>query len=395
MKKINTDVLIVGSGMTGLVSAYAISSLGFNTIITDKKEIIKPISGGFKDTRTTAISEGSKIFFDNIGLWKKISPFAEPIKKIKVIDRKPSTKINFANSDRGKNLGYIVKNINLIKVLKQTIKTKKNINLLEGSKLTSINYENDKAAGIFEKYKINADLIIAADGKMSTTRNILRAPIFKKKYSESALVVTFNHLLSHNNTAYEIFYKSGPLAMLPMKKQNMKNQSTLIWSNNPNYLKALLKQNNDFFINILNQKISKYLGPILKINSKQIFPLSSHINDKFYDKRILFLGDSAHSFHPIAGQGWNLGIRDIKNLYNLAKYNLSLGLSLGSHQFCKEYNKTCYYDAFKLYQITDKLNSIFKKDKSIHSLFRGIGFDIIENNNYLKKIITNYAMGIN
>ena len=114
-----------------------------------------------------------------------------------------------------------------------------------------------------------------------------------------------------------------------------------------------------------------------------------------YSKRVVFVGDSAHSIHPIAGQGWNLGVKDIKNLYDLVNNNSTLGLSLGSINFCREYNENCYYSAFQLYQITDKLNSIFKKNNFSSDAFRSIGFSFIEKNNYLKKIITNFAMGFN
>ena len=105
------------------------------------------------------------------------------------------------------------------------------------------------------------------------------------------------------------------------------------------------------------------------------------------------MGDAAHSVHPIAGQGWNLGLRDIKNLYYLSKDSKIQGLMIGTSQFCRAYNEKCYYDSFRLYQITDKLNGIFKQDSFFANSSRAIGFSIIQRSKRLKKLITKFAMG--
>ena len=115
---------------------------------------------------------------------------------------------------------------------------------------------------------------------------------------------------------------------------------------------------------------------------------------KFYEKKILYIGDSAHSIHPIAGQGWNLGLRDIKALYSLALEYQKLGIDLGKDQFCKNYNNACYGDSFRMYQITDKLNWFFMKDNLIANNIRAFGFGIIQKNNLIKSKIVNFAMGI-
>jgi len=391
MKEINCDILVVGSGMTGLLTAYAISSFGYKIVIVDQKRMEhKNIK---TDSRTTAISEGSKVFFEKIGFWKKISSYTEPIKKIKVIDRKPKNNINFFNYQDKRNLGYIVRNYNIISLLIKLLKKNKNITFYDNFKILRIDYTSEKVVGVFKNLNVSADILIAADGKNSSVRNLLRVPLFKKIYSDSALVLTLNHLFAHNSTAYEIFYKTGPLAILPMKSKKNKHSSSIVWSNNPLYLKSLFEEGGSLLKETLNEKISEFIGPVQKILTKQMFPLSSHINRKFYSKRVLFIGDSAHSIHPIAGQGWNLGVKDIKNLYDLTNDHSSLGLSLGSNNFCKEYNENSYYNAFQLYQITDKLNAIFKKNNLSSNGLRSIGFSFIEKNNNLKKIITNFAMG--
>jgi len=125
-----------------------------------------------------------------------------------------------------------------------------------------------------------------------------------------------------------------------------------------------------------------------------LFPLSAHINDTFINKRLVYIGDSAHSIHPIAGQGWNLGVKDVKNLNYICKKLGSKKLDIGNHFFCKKYNELSYKNAFQLYQITDKLNSHFKIESSVYRMLSNSGFNIIEKNPSLKEEITKYAMGV-
>jgi len=395
MKQISCDVLIIGAGLIGLVAAYSLSILGYKIIIVEQKKILNQKQPNTKnDTRTTAIAEGSKNFLKKINLWKNLSIYAEPIKNINVIDRSPKAKIEFYNNSRDKNLGYIVKNSDITKVLVKFLLKKKNVVFFDGKKINTIENLIDNPKVFFDNLAITSDLIIAADGKRSSVRNILKTPVYKKSYTEKALVINFTHSQNHNNQAYEFFYESGPLAILPMQKIDNKFQSSLIWSNNSDYLEGLVKSKEEFIINILNNKIYNSVGKIEKLLSKQIFSLSAHINARFYEKKIIYVGDSAHSVHPIAGQGWNLGLRDVKNLYDLSKETKNLGLKIGTDQFCIHYNEKCYYDSFRLYQITDKLNTLFKLDSFIINNFRFSGLGIIQKSKSLKKYISNFAMGL-
>ena len=396
MKQIDCDVLIVGTGLTGIVCAYALSLLGLNIVIVDqKKTSLKNIlknKPNNQDTRTTAIAEGSKEFLEKINLWKELSKFAEPIKMIKVIDRSPNNLIDFTNSVKNKNLGYIIKNNKFSSTIIRKLIRKKNVKIFDDSKLLEIDYLSEKIIGRFYKYNIVAKLMVAADGKNSSTRLIKNTKFYKKKYNENALVINFEHSENHNNCAYEFFFKNGPLAILPMQK--IKNyESSLIWSNNKDFLKSIVSIDENILINILEEKISQSIGNIIKIKSKQIFPLSSHINYKFYEKKLIYLGDSAHSVHPIAGQGWNLGLRDVRKLFNLTKTYNEMGIDIASLEYCKKYHEECFYDAYRLFQITDKLNSLFMSDNTVLSSVRSLGFNFIQNRTKLKKQISNFAMG--
>ncbi|MDC1184963.1 FAD-dependent monooxygenase [Alphaproteobacteria bacterium] len=390
MKEFNTDVLIVGSGLVGLVAAHSLSSLNYKVILVDKKNFFDSKSA-FTDTRTVAVSEGSKNFLERLSLWRYLKHNSSPIQTIKVYDRSSSNKILFSNQIKNKKLGYVVENKKFSKILVNELQKHKNTSIQYGFDLIGIKLDENNVKAFSKNKIINAKLIIAADGKNSQIKKIVGNKTFKKKYNESALVLNFNHEKKLNNTAYEVFYPTGPLAILPMKSSKKLFQSTIIWSNNEKFLRKITNCESDFIRNFMEEKIGNIVGRITDINSSQIFPLSAHINDAFNNKRLIYVGDSAHSIHPIAGQGWNLGISDVKNLYELSNDD---NLNLGSDFFCQAYNDKSYYKAFQLFQLTDKLNSHFKKPGNLYRLLSNVGFDHIENNDSLKNKITRYAMGI-
>jgi len=392
MKEINTDVLIVGSGLVGLVAAHCLLSLKYNVVIVDKKNFADTKSN-LQDTRTVAISEGSKQFLENLSLWNALKKYAEPIKKIKVFDRSSVNKIFFENAEKDQKLGYVIENSKFSKILINKFSNKSIVKLYE-SEVIKIIANNKLSQTYLRNQKINSKLIIAADGKNSAVRKILGNKIYKKNYSERALVLNFFHEKSLKNTAYEIFYKTGPLAVLPMKSFNNFFQSSIIWSNKNAFVKNMVNCDKKFIANIIYEKVGKITGKIIKINSKQSFPLSAHINETFINKRLIYIGDSAHSIHPIAGQGWNLGVKDIKNLNSICKKLGSKKLEIGNDLFCKKYNELSYKNAFQLYQITDKLNSHFKIESSLYRMLSNRGFKIIEKTSSLKEEITKFAMGV-
>ena len=396
MKELNCDLHIVGGALTGLLTAYCVSGLGYKIVVSERRNIMLHNKKPTTDTRTTAIAEGSKDFLKSQGLWNLIKEFAEPIKNIKVVDTTANSNLDFINPISKSNLGYIVKNSKLISILIKELKKKNDVTFVTESTLNSIYYNNSKIISCSNNKKINSKLIIAADGKNSTVRKILGTNFFKKKYNEKALVINFFHKKPHNNIAYEIFLKTGPLAILPMPKERNRNQSTLIWSNKPEIVDKIASSDlhNKYVKEILNEKISQQLGSVTNINSVQSFPLSAHINEKFYDNKTVYIGDAAHSIHPIAGQGWNLGLRDVKSITALLRKAKERKLEIGTKSFCKMYNDLCYFDAYRLFEITDKLDWVFKKDQSYFKFLKKTGFNIINKNTAFKEKIVKFAMGV-
>ena len=244
-------------------------------------------------------------------------------------------------------------------------------------------------------HTILSDLNIAADGKKSSVRKYLKTPIFSKNYKKSALVLTFTHSKNHNSTAFEFFYKNGPLAILPMQKVNNTFVSSIVWTDDSSYLEQIHKINNKNLLSILNQNTQHVIGNINKILTKQLFPITAHLNTSFFKQRTIYIGDAAHSFHPIAGQGWNLGMKDVENLFYLAKNYNALGIDVGDNIFCKKYHNENFYNAFRLYQVTDKLDHVFKNQNPLLTIGRKLGLSFIQKNKKINNMISDFAMGIN
>ena len=392
MREIYSNISIIGGGLIGSLAALSSSNLGYSVSLVDKNSF-KKANNTERDMRTVAISEGSKQFLDKINVWKEISKFSEPIKKIKIIDRSLSNLIDFNNFRRGSNLGYIVKNQKLLEIILNQLKKRKNINIFDNTKILGVENSNEKSTIISDKYKIFSNLNIAADGKNSFVRNFLKTKSFIKKYSKNAMVCTFSHSKSHNNTAYEFFYNEGPLAILPMQKEKDRNLSSIVWTSDVDYLNKIFNFKEKNLLPILEKMTMNSVGEITKVYNKQLFPLSAHINSKFYEKRTIYIGDSAHSVHPIAGQGWNLGVKDIESLCNILSKYKSLGIEPGSNFFCKEYHNDTFYKAYRLYQITDKLDFIFKTNNLPLYFGRVAGSKLIQNSSKIKNIISDFAMG--
>ena len=180
-----------------------------------------------------------------------------------------------------------------------------------------------------------------------------------------------------------------------MQKNKNQFQSSIVWTNTNKFIESLLSLNDNKIISILNENTHGSVGKIKKIITKQTFPLKAHLNSKFFENRIIYLGDSEHSFHPIAGQGWNLGMQDVESVYNLVKKYNSLGLELGDEIFCKEFQKDNFFKAYRLYQITDKVDSVFKLDNTIFNHARFSAINLMDKSKKLKNQISDFAMGVN
>ena len=390
----HSEIIIAGGGLIGLCLAPILAKNFDNIAIIDQNRFTSNNDLN-KDLRTIAISRGTKLLLEEYNIWGKIKRNVQPINNIKVLNRSENSKIYFRSENNKTPMGYIIEHSKIKKDLVEIIKSSKKIKIINKFKINNIINEQNNIVVCDHDKKISSKLLIAADGKNSSIRTISQMESYSTTYNQSAIVLNFVHQNNHNSTAYEIFLPNGPIATLPMLSQN-KNifKSSLIWSENRDIAEKLILLNKSYLKDIIEEKVLKYLGPIKKLESIKLFPLSAHICRKFYCYRTAFVGDSAHSIHPIAGQGWNLGMRDVKYLAKALEEHKRLGINIGSSEVLKQYNNMRFGDVSGMFFITHGLNKIFSNKNVLLNKFRSIGFDYIDKNKKITKKLVKFASGL-
>ena len=385
------NIAIVGSGLTGSITSLALAKAGYKVALIDPKSLEEFKDNNY-DTRTTALSKKSKLFFEYLELWQHMKPFTCAIKNIMVNDGNPEKNIYFNKTQRKKikPLGFMIRNKDLFTVLIDVIKENRNIRKFDNKvNIFSRDLENVMLK-LDDDRIITSQLLIAADGKNSFIREKSGIKVSKKSYNQKAFIFNVKHTKSHNNLATENFLKHGPLASLPIIQNKSNCYSSIVWScNHPFYYKIIQYTKKDIERE-LNFYLSEYYGKLTIVTKVKSWDLTLVKAHKFFDTRILLLGDSAHSIHPLAGQGLNLTLKGIETLYKLAKNN-KIKENIGSDKILNAFSKKQYLNSTTIIFATDKLNSLFSNSNFFLKKTREIGLYVFKRSKILKSIFKNYA----
>ena len=386
------DVIIFGGGLVGLALAAALDSSRLSSIVVDPADPAPRADAGF-DGRTSAVSSSSMRMLETIGVAAHLVEPGCPIWRIAVADGLEPGGLHF-DPDDGEPLGFMHENRNLRAALHARADAGKNVWLLWQSRVADVDRrEHGVVVGLEDGRKLSAPLLIAADGRNSRTREAAGINIARWKYDHQAIVSVLRHERAHEHIAYEIFYPTGPFALLPMNDDKLGHRSAIVWSVLEEDAGGWLSLGDEDFAAEAEAAMGGFLGKVEMLAPRSTFPLGFHHAAQITAKRLALVGDAAHAIHPIAGQGLNLGFRDVAALAEVLVEGARLGLDLGDRQLLDRYQRWRSLDALSVAFATDSLTRIYGIPGKTVSAVRRFGMGLVGRLSPLRNRLMSEARG--
>jgi 2-octaprenyl-6-methoxyphenol hydroxylase len=387
------DLIVVGGGMTGLALAAAVAGVGLRVLLIEQRALESTAAPPF-DGRVTAISRGSRHLLEGIGIWAQIRAEAQPILDIEVAEGHSPRTVRYDHRQAGgEPLGHIVENRAIRRALLHRIAALRDGPLEIAAPDRPIRIERrDRgvALGLASGREVAALLLAAADGRASPIREIAGIGLTRLDYRQTGIVATVAHARPHRGRAFERFFASGPLAMLPMTGQ----RSSIVWAAEDRLARELLALDDRQFALELADRFGDRYGALELAGPRWHYPLAMAQAQRCTDRRLALVGDAARAIHPIAGQGWNLALRDVAALAELVVDAARLGLDPGGAGVLARYERWRRFDSLALIGITDGLNRLFANDLLPLRLARELGLGAVERIPPLKRFFMHHAMGL-
>ena len=396
MKK-DFDIVVIGAGINGQVMSLAAAHAGFSVALIDQNSFIENTLREF-DGRAYSIAFSSVQMMKNLNLWKKIEDTALPISNIKVshgtIGRGPASAIlQFNNADIEESpMAQMLEDRFLRQSLGQEIKENTLIDLIEQRKIYEIsNLNKQKQLTLDNSSKLQASLIVASDGINSPTAKAFGIRKTGWKYKQRGLVCAIDHEYPSDNTAYQYFLPEGPLAILPIKN----NTASIVWTESIKNASTISEMDDEEYLSVLKNRFGDFLGK-LKLTGKRLsFPLKLSISEKYVSDKFAVIGDAAHGYHPIAGQGLNAGFRDIAALVDVISCARERGEDFSSINILNRYQEWRRFDNQALGFTTDNLNKIFSSHDPLFGSLKNLGMKMIDKSTRAKRVFIRQAAGLN
>jgi 2-octaprenyl-6-methoxyphenol hydroxylase len=387
------DLVIVGGGLTGLALATATAGSGLSVLVVERHPMAATVQPPF-DGRVTAIARGSRHLLEAIGVWRHLAAEAEPILDIRVGEQHSLLTVHYDHREvGGEPLGHIVENRFIREALLRRAEelTEAGLTLAAPAELAHF----DRRAGTVEVTladgeRARTSLLIAAEGRSSRIRDLAGIDVLRWDYDQQGIVATIAHERDHGGLASERFFPDGPLAVLPMTGR----RSSIVWAADSVLASDLDALDDDGFVAELAERVGDGLGGLALAGPRWRYPLSMVQARRYTDRRLALVGDAAHAIHPIAGQGWNLALRDVAALAELLVDSRRLGLDVGSPSVLARYERWRRFDALALIAITDGLNRLFANDLAPLRLARELGLGLVDRLPPLKRFFMRHAMGL-
>jgi len=386
------DVIIFGGGLVGLSLAAALDSSGLSAILVDPADPEERKHPGF-DGRTSAVSSSSMRMLETVGVAAYLPETGCPILKIQVADGLEPGGLAFEPDD-DEPLGVMHENRHLRSALRARAEAGRNLWLLWKSSVESVERGPHRVeVTLKDGRRLSAPILAAADGRRSPTREAAGIPLARWRYDHVAIVSTLRHERPHDHVAYEIFYPSGPFALLPMTDDSQGHRSAIVWSVREEDAPGLLSLSDEQFAAEARAAMGGFLGSVELAAPRSTYPLGFHHSARITAHRLALLGDAAHAIHPIAGQGLNLGFRDCAALAQVLVEGARLGLDLGDRQLLDRYERWRSLDSFSVAFATDSLTRIYGVPGRAASAIRRFGMGLVGRLGPLRNRLMSEARG--
>jgi len=353
------DVLIIGGGLVGASLACALGQAGVRTCVVEASPLGGDQQSGY-DERSIALAQGSQRIFAGLGLWSALQPQVCPIHTIHVSDRGHYGFTRLRREQEGvAALGYVATARVLGKVLVEGLQRLDKVRVLAPAQLTAFHIDADTVQADIEyqgeTLRCSAGLLVAADGAQSGVRRQLGIETTRRDYEQTAVIANVSTDKPHNNVAFERFTDSGPLALLPMTGA----RSALVWTVRADQSEEVMALDDAAFLERLQQRFGYRLGRFTRVGSRNAFPLQLLQARESVRPRLALIGNAVHTLHPIAGQGFNLGLRDVAALVDVILDARRGGQDTGSLAVLQRYADWRQADQRRVALFTDSMVRLF------------------------------------
>ena len=387
------DIVIGGAGFAGLALAIALrQALGDSFAVT----VVDPAlaAAASKDPRASAIAAAARRLFEAIEVWDAVAADAQPILDMVVTDSKLDdavrpTFLTFGGQvEEGEPFAHMVENRHLVDALVDKAKAL-GIALRSGTVGGFEHAANAIDVALADGETISARLLVGADGARSKIREQACIATHGWNYDQSAIVTTVAHEREHHGRAEEHFLPAGPFAILPLTGR----RSSIVWTEKAREAERIVALPNAEFHAELEKRFGLHLGELKVIGARRAFPLGLFTARSFIAERLALIGDAAHVIHPIAGQGLNMGLRDVAALAETIADAARLGLDIGAADVLERYQRWRRFDTMTMGVATDGLNRLFSNSSDVLRLVRDFGLGVVERMPSLKRVFIREAAG--
>jgi 2-octaprenyl-6-methoxyphenol hydroxylase len=385
------ELVVVGGGLVGLSLGIATAQAGLDTLVVDREEPTAMLGESF-DGRASAIAYGSQQALLALGVWEKLARDAAPILEIRVADDNAPLFLHYDHREVGDHpLGWIVENSLLRRALAARVRELPHLTHAAPRSVAGVERSSTGALVRLDgDGAVRTRLVAAADGKASPIRKAAGIRTIEWSYPQIGIVATVRHEAPHRGVAVEHFLPAGPFAILPLTG----NRSSIVWTERADLAPPILAMNAADFTEELRRRFGDFLGAVEPVGPRWSYPLAFLHAEDYAAPRLALVGDAAHVIHPIAGQGLNLGLRDVAALAEVLVDARRLGLDIGDTEVLRRYERWRRMDNWMLSAVTDSLNRLFSNAIAPVKLARDLGLAAVNQVPPLKRLFMRHAMGV-